>query len=268
MLAMSDSEFLEISEYIQNRYGVALKKKRTLIEGRLGFYVDSKGYTSYKDYFEFMKSDPTNQELANLLNRLTTNHTYFLREKEHFDYYERIILPWIEHKMNDRDLRIWSAGCSSGQEPYTLSIVTMEYLIGRASMWDSTILATDISDRALTVARNGIYPAEELSGMPEEWRRKYFTMHDQYSFRVTPALRDNVAFKNFNLLEPFHIKKPFHTIFCRNVMIYFNNDTKQTLVNKFYDALHEGGYFFIGHSESLSTLNHKFKYISPSIYRK
>ncbi|MDR1028437.1 MAG: protein-glutamate O-methyltransferase CheR [Clostridiales Family XIII bacterium] len=265
---MTDAEFLEISEYIRVHYGVNLKKKRALIEGRLGFYVDSKGYRSYKEYFEFMKNDPTHRELANLLNRLTTNHTYFMREKEHFVFYERSVLPWIEHELNDRDLRVWSAGCSSGQEPYTLSIFTQNYLGARASDWDATILATDISDKALTTAKNGVYPAEELSTMPDEWRRKYFTMHDDYSFKVTPYLREKVAFKNLNLLDPFNVKKPFHAIFCRNVMIYFDNDTKTTLIDKFYDALRDGGFFFTGHSESLTALEHRFKYVSPSIYRK
>ncbi|MDR2157627.1 MAG: protein-glutamate O-methyltransferase CheR [Clostridiales Family XIII bacterium] len=268
MIAMTDSEFLEISGYIRKHYGVNLERKRPLIEGRLGFYIDSSGYASYKDYFEYMKNDPTHRELANFLNRLTTNHTFFLREEEHFDFYGRTVLPWIEHELNDRDLRVWSAGCSTGQEPYTLAIVTQNYIGARASEWDSVILASDISDKALTTARDGIYPAEELASVPDEWRRKYFTMHDRYSFKVTPDLRNKVAFKNFNLIEPFSVKKPFHAIFCKNVMIYFDSDTKSALVNKFYDALCDGGYFFIGHSESLSMLEHRFQYVNPSIYRK
>jgi chemotaxis protein methyltransferase CheR len=268
MITMTDAEFLEISEYIRFHYGVNLSKKRALIEGRLGFYVDSQGYASYKDYFEFMKNDPTHNELANFLNRLTTNHTFFLREEEHFRFYERTVLPWIEYVSDDRDLRVWCAGCSSGQEPYTLSIVTQNYLGARAAGWDSAILATDISDKALTTAKNGIYPTEELASLPEEWRRQYFTQFDENSLRVTPQLRKSVAFKHSNLLGAFHVKKPFHAIFCRNVMIYFDNDTRTALVNKFYKALRDGGYFFIGHSESLSSLDHEFKYVRPSIYRK
>jgi chemotaxis protein methyltransferase CheR len=268
MNAMTNSEFLEISRYIHERFGVNLEKKRQLIEGRLGFYLDSQGYASYSDYFEFVKNDPTQRELANLLNRLTTNHTYFLREKDHFSFYEHTVLPWIDEELNDKDLRVWSAGCSSGQEPYTVSIITREYFGSRAADRDNTILASDISDKALTTARNGVYPAEELASIPSDWRRKYFTIYDKYAYRVTPELRKSVAFKHGNLMDAFSVKKPFHAIFCRNVMIYFDNDTKARLIDKFYEALREGGFLFVGHSESLSAINSKFKYINPSIYRK
>jgi chemotaxis protein methyltransferase CheR len=268
MIALTDSEFLEISNYIRKYYGVNLEKKRLLIEGRLGFYIHSLGFTSYREYFEYIKNDPTHQELANLLNRLTTNHTYFMREESHFEFYLKRVLPWVDEELHERDLRVWSAGCSSGQEPYTLAIITLNYLASKPHTWDSVILASDISERALCVARNGVYPKEELNALPTQWRNKWFEKCDDKSMRVTDELRANVAFKRANLMNPFQIKKPFHCIFCRNVMIYFDNATKETLMKKIYDALLPGGYFLIGHSESLSAIENRFTYISPSVYRK
>jgi chemotaxis protein methyltransferase CheR len=268
MISLTDSEFLEITGYIHDNFGVNLEHKRALIEGRLGFYLSNRGFESYKDYFDFALNDPSKKELGNLLNRLTTNHTYFMREKEHFDFLGGTILPWIGNDLNDRDIRIWSAGCSSGQEPYTLSMVILDYISEHPGEWDSTIFATDISDRALKVGKIGIYDAEELALIPNDWLKHYFTPGTEDNYQVTKQLRDNVAFKYLNLLEPFTAKKPYHAIFCRNVMIYFDNQTKIELVRKFYDALVVGGYFLIGHSESLSTTENDFTYVAPSIYIK
>ncbi|MDR1043346.1 MAG: protein-glutamate O-methyltransferase CheR, partial [Clostridiales Family XIII bacterium] len=266
MTSLTDAEFHEISGYINRNYGVSLEKKRLLIEGRLGGYIKSLGFDNYHDYFNYAKNDPTNRELANLLNRLTTNHTFFLREERHFEFYYATVLPWVADELRDRDLRVWSAGCSSGQEPYTLSIVTLNFLKERGLKGDSVILATDISESALAYGSRGIYPADELETLPGMWRNEWFEKTDDGFFRVNKTLRDNVAFKKFNLLEDFELKKPFHTIMCRNVMIYFDNDTRARLVTKFYDALMPGGYLFIGHSESLSSIENEFDYVRPSVY--
>jgi chemotaxis protein methyltransferase CheR len=266
--SLTDAEFHEISEYIKENYGVNLQKKRLLIEGRLGFYISSLGFDNYHDYFKYVKDDPTHQELANLLNRLTTNHTFFMREEKHFEFYRDQVLPWVNTELGDTDLRAWSAGCSSGQEPYTLSIFTLNYLSEKRKKMDSVILATDISESALAYAREGVYPEDELNTLPEAWRDKWFDRINEHSFRVNKTLRANVAYKRLNLLDPFDVRKPFHIIICRNVMIYFDNQTRTRLVAKFHDALKPGGYLFIGHSESLSTLDNAFDYVKPSIYRK
>ncbi|MDR1292139.1 MAG: protein-glutamate O-methyltransferase CheR [Clostridiales Family XIII bacterium] len=268
MTTLTDAEFHEITSYINRNYGVSLEKKRMLIEGRLGSYIHSLGFDNYHDYFEYAKNDPTNREASNLLNRLTTNHTFFLREEKHFEVYYATVLPWIADGMSDRDLRVWSAGCSSGQEPYTLSIVTLNFLQERGLSWDSVILATDISESALEYGSRGVYPADELETLPSAWRDKWFEKVDGGCFRVNKTLRDSVAFKKFNLLDEFGMKRPFHVIMCRNVMIYFNSDTRERLVAKFFDALRPGGYLFIGHSESLSAIENKFEYVRPSVYRK
>ncbi|MBR0597511.1 CheR family methyltransferase [Sinanaerobacter chloroacetimidivorans] len=268
MIYLKDDEFKTITSYIKTHYGVNLTQKRPLIEGRLSNYISDLGFDNYMDYFEYAKNDRVNDEMTMLINKLTTNHTYFFRENEHFEFYKDIVLPWVDKTLKVRDLRVWSAGCSSGQEPYTLSMITQEYLGSAAQEWDSTILASDISNKVLTIAKNGIYSREELSDVPHSWIKKYFRAHDEQRFVVSENLRKNVAYRNFNLLSPFEFKKPFQAIFCRNVMIYFDMPTKNEIINKFYDVLLPGGYFFIGHSESLSACDHKFKYIKPSIYQK
>jgi len=220
------------------------------------------------DYFEFAKNDKKNDEMMMLVNKLTTNHTYFFRENEHFDFYRKRILPWVENDLKSKDLRLWSAGCSSGQEPYTLSMITLDYLGQGAGAWDHTILASDISDKVLSKAKGGVYTTEELSDVPPDWLKRYFQPSGTGEYVASKPLRESVAFRNINLLSNFSFKKPFHCIFCRNVMIYFDIQTKNELINKFYDTLMPGGYFMVGHSESLSACDHKFKYIQPSIYQK
>ncbi|MDR1571407.1 MAG: protein-glutamate O-methyltransferase CheR [Clostridiales Family XIII bacterium] len=268
MLKITDSEFSALTSFIQSNYGVDLRKKRALIEGRLGNYIPGLGFASYMEYLEFAKKDPTGEEIITLLNRLTTNHTYFMRERDHFDFYGGTILPWIDRELRTRDLRVWCAGCSTGQEPYTLAVLTLEYLGQSAAGWEHTILSSDISDKALDAARQGLYPKSDLAEMPPEWVKKYFKPYDENRYSVTEKLKASLAFRRFNLLDRFTFRQPFQAIFCRNVMIYFDIPTKNTLINKFYDALLPGGYLLIGHSESLSSCTHSFKYVMPSVYRK
>lgn len=268
MIELSDREFQEISDYIKAHYGVNLQKKRALIEGRLGFYISTKGYNSYSEYFQHAISEPSKQELTNMINRLTTNHTFFMREEDHFTYYRENVLPWIENSLKTKDIRVWSAGCSSGQEPYTIAMTNMDYAKDKIGDWDLTVLASDISNRALTTAKTGIYGVEDISEVPDEWIQRYFEKVDDSRFRITRELRTSVAFRNINLLNSFNFKKPFHSIFCRNVMIYFDTPTKMDLIKKFHRIMEPGGYLFLGHSESLSTLEHEFTYIRPSVYRK
>lgn len=268
MLYLTDDEFITIMNHVKKNFGVNLTKKRTLIEGRLSNHVLSKGFDNYSDYFKHAISDKTGGEMSVLINKLTTNHTYFCREKTHFDFYKETVLPWIDKTLKTKDLRVWSAGCSSGQEPYTLSMITMDYLSTNTKDWDSTILASDISNKVLLSAKEGVYTEEQILDLPENWKRRYFLSKGEGRYSVTDALRSNVVFRNFNLLSHFQFKKPFQTIFCRNVMIYFEAPLKEQIVNKFYDAMLPGGYLFIGLSESLSGLTHKFKIVKPSIYRK
>jgi len=271
MSSLNEHELNEIAGFIKERYGVNLATKRMLVESRLGCYMQSKGFDNYGEYFEFAKNDPTGAEMANLLNRITTNHTFFMRESDHLEFFVKEVMPWIEKLPDGKDMRIWCAGCATGEEPYGLAIHILDHLASRglsSRTVDTTILASDISERALTAASEGIYPHENLLAIPPEWLNKYFVDLFDGNYRVTPELRSNVAFKKINLLDPFVVKKPYHTIFCRNVMIYFDSETRISLVKRLFEIMEPGAYLFIGHSESLTSFPHGLKYIRPSVYRK
>lgn len=269
MLTISDSDFIRLVKYIKSNYGIDLSKKRQLIAGRLSNTLMAKGYTDFKDYVDHIIRDSDAKEVELMINKLTTNYTYFMRESEHFDYLKSTVLPWLESVRKDRVLSIWSAGCSSGQEPYTLSMVLNEYFGSRPGKWDTRVLATDISQKVLTNAQNAVYEEEELSRLPASWKTKYFSKGPEPgSFVVSQDIRSNVIFRTFNLMEPIRFRRKFDIIFCRNVMIYFDQDTKNALVRRFFEATNPGGYLFISHSESLMKNDCQYRYIKPSIYRK
>jgi len=269
MIPINDADFKKLTEFIKNSYGINLTQKRTLIEGRLSNIIIEKGFESFSDYLDFVFRDTTGDETIVLINKLTTNHTYFMRESNHFDYLRETVLPYLASTIKDRDLRLWSAGCSSGEEPYTLEIILREYFGGESLPWDTQILATDISNRALDLAKKGIYAADAIGEIPASWKLNYFEKIDASNYRVSERIKKNVVFRIFNLMQPdFPFKKKFHVIFCRNVMIYFDQPTKDALLNKFYECTEPGGYLFIGHSESVSRESSKYKYIMPAVYRK
>lgn len=269
MLEIKDAEFRTLTRYIQQNYGINLTRKRTLIEGRLSNIILEKGYHSFGEYIDYALNDPTGQEIVVLINRLTTNHTYFMREASHFDYFRDQVVPFVAADSADRDFRIWSAGCSTGEEPYTLEMILHESFSGGGPAWDTQILATDISERALAIARKGEYAANAVSGIPPMWKMNYFEKTDADTVRVRDTIRRDVVFRRFNLMEEqFPFRRKFHVIFCRNVMIYFDLPTKEALVRKFYQSLVDGGYLFIGHSESIDREASGFRYIMPAVYRK
>lgn len=269
MVQMTDQEFLTLTTYIKEHYGINLSKKRVLIEGRMSSVLRSRNIPDFKTYLDILFRDQSGAEMTGLLNKLTTNHTYFLRENEHFDFLTREALPYLEraHAAN-RTLRIWSAGCSSGQEPYTIAMALNEYFGSRKSQWTTRILATDISINVLTKAYEGIYAPDMLEGVPQPWQQKYFRKLPDGNFQVSDEIRGAVDFRTLNLMDPFRFSKPFDVIFCRNVMIYFDGPTKDTLVNKFYDWTVEGGFFFIGHSENINKDAARYRFIKPAIYQR
>lgn len=213
-------------------------------------------------------SDTTGTVTNLLLTKLTTNYTYFMREETHYRFMEERALPEWTRRIRDHDLRTWSAGCSSGEEAYTASMVIKEFLGTEKSRWDTTILATDISPRVLAAAKEGVYPSTHLEGLPEKYRRKYFIKLPDDQCKVNDELGKSVIFAPLNLMERFKFRRKFHIIFCRNVMIYFDNATKKELAAKFYEVLEPGGYLFIGLSETLSGIFNGLDHVSPSIYRK
>lgn len=269
MIAISEAEFNTLVDYIKRYYGIDLTKKKVLIEGRLSKALKEQGFSSYTAYLDYIFSNPTSDEAKKMISYLTTNHTYFMREPAHFQYFKEAVLPYYDKTLKDRDLRIWSAGCSTGEEPYTLAMIIHDYFGYRKPDWDTRILATDISVHALSKAREGVYRAEELKNVPNIWKLNYFNKIDEDRFEISKKIKDDVIFRGFNLMnDVFPFKRKFHVIFCRNVMIYFDLETKEKLVQKLYKHTEPGGYLFVGHSESLNRNDNCYQYVMPSVYRK
>ena len=269
MYDLSDDDFKRLYTYMQEKFGIDLRKKKPLIVSRLSSILEKSGYGEFHSYVNDILSKENQDMLTTLLNKLTTNYTYFMREESHFDYLEKVVLPELAKKHEkDKVLSIWSAGCSSGEEPYNISMYLLEFFGKLPGKWDTRMLATDISHNVLNKAINPSYPAESLEKLPNAWKNKYFIQQKDESYTVSKELRDNVIFRPFNLMEPIHFKRSFDLIFCRNVMIYFDQVTKDALVKRFYDATYPGGYLFIGHSEGLTKQSCPYKYIKPAIYRR
>lgn len=250
-MVISDKDFQRLVTFIKSNYGIDLSQKRQLITGRLSPTLRKMGYYNFSDFVSHLMEKKDDKEITLLLNKLTTNYTFFMREKEHLDYFRQCIIPeLVRRHRRDKVLSIWSAGCSSGEEPYNISMYLFDYLGPQAREWDTCILATDISEDALRTAKKGIYELPDT--VPKEWKQKYFVKNPDGTYTVTPAIRNNVIFQNFNLMDPIRFHRKFDVIFCRNVMIYFDQATKDALVRRFYDATVPGGYLLISYSENLS----------------
>ena len=270
MKSIKEKDFEKFAEYIQRHYGIHFKKdKQALVESRLGQILEKMKISSLTEYLDFVTSDKTGRAVSDMLNKLTTNYTYFMREPEHFRILKDKVLPYLEKNVKDKDLRIWSAACSSGEEPYSIAMVLDEYFALNKDSWDTKVLATDISDSMLSLAKSGIYSYEKIDNLSEAWKKRYFKKLDEDRFVISEKIKDEVIFNNFNLMTPVYpFRRKMHVIFCRNVMIYFDSDTKDKLIEKFYDITEPGGFLFIGHSESISRDKTRYKYVMPSVYRK
>lgn len=268
MINIKENEFIELTKFLKNNYGINLTRKKNLIEGRLNNVLIEKGFNSFRQYLDYIYSDSTKNELTTLINKLTTNHTFFMREQEHFQFFKNTVLPYLSDCVKDKDLRIWSAGCSSGEEAYTLAMIMEDYFAEKSYLWDKKILASDISVNVLQAAEKGIYNLEDLKNIPEGWKSKYFNSIDKNIYKINPKIRNEVIFRVFNLMDEFPFKRKFHVIFCRNVMIYFDQKTKDRLIRKFYDMTEDGGYLFIGLSEAINKTEVPYEYVKSSVYRK
>lgn len=269
MLTLTDADFCRLYTHIKKKYGIDLSNKKPLIVSRLTNSLTARGYNNFSQYVDNIISGKDKDMVTSMLNKLTTNYTYFLREEAHFNFLRDSVLPVLAqaHK-RDKVLSIWSAGCSSGEEPYTISMYLKEFFGSQASAWDTRILATDISQQILSTARNPIYQKESLERLPALWKQRYFVEEKGGAYTIAPSIKQNVIFRTFNLMEPIRFKRPFDLIFCRNVMIYFDQTTKNELVRRFYHATVPGGYLFIGHSESLNKTECPYHYLMPAIYQK
>lgn len=269
MLDISTQDFNRLVTFMKGTYGIDLSKKRQLIMGRLSNTITGMGMDSFTEYVDhiLMVKDPRDIDI--LINKLTTNYTFFMREKEHFDYFKDTILPWLEKTKKNKVLSIWSAACSSGEEPYTISMILKEYFGTKAGAWDTRVLATDISQEVLSVAREGKYDEDSLKELPAGWKQKYFRLDRTTGmYEVSAELKKNVIYRTFNLMDPIRFKLKFDVIFCRNVMIYFDQPTKDALVKRMFEASNPGAYLLIGHSEGLNKTSTPYDYIMPATYRK
>ena len=267
-MQIAEADYQRLKGFMLNNYGINLEGKISLVEGRLQAILTKRGFQSFEEFTDYVEKDRTGEAITLLVSRLTTNYTYFMREDKHYRFMTEKALPELAPAIRDRDLRIWSAGCSSGEEPYTTAMVLSEYFGAQKNEWDLTVLATDISKKVLAEAKRGVYPADKLTNLSKEMKLKYFKKLTDEEYQVSPGLAKGVQFGVFNLMEPFPFKKKFHIIFCRNVMIYFNAKTRAELAERYYDALLPGGYLFIGLSETLANQRTRFEYVKPAIYRK
>ncbi len=271
---LRERDFNKFSRYVYDTCGINLHGgKKQLLKARLGKILRQKDLRSFSQYYDHVVNDKSGNELILLLDSISTNLTYFFREPAHFEFLRKKALPEIMKRKNalgNNCLRFWSAGCSSGEEPYSIAITVNEALDDRRK-WQIKVLATDLSTRVLATAGSGVYEKKKIEKIPYELKKGYFQKGDNKwkgYFRVKKQIREKICFQRLNFRENFCFKEPFDVIFCRNVMIYFDSQTKEVLVEKFFRHISEGGYLFIGHAESLSGLKHPFKYIQPSIYQK
>jgi len=272
-LSLSSIEFNKISALIHDRFGINIPpKKKSLLDNRFQKLLKQTGYSSFKQYYQHLSSDRSGKALSELANAVSTNHTFFNRENDHFEFFQKKVLPEITQSMeikNNPDLRVWCAGCSSGEESYMLMVAMKEFFGINYSSWDAGLLATDISEKALQKAINGVYKKENIDHLPPLIKQKYFKNLRNGLWSADDSIKKQITFRKFNLItKSFQFKKNFHVIFCRNVMIYFDLKTTEALVQRFYDALDTGGYLFIGHSESFRRDSTPFHYIRPAVYQK
>ena len=203
-MKLSDAEFYKLSEFIKRNYGIYLKnEKKMMIEARLTDLLTQKSITSFDQFHKLLMSDSSGELKKELVVRITTNYTYFMREEDTFSFFARNILPWIERVCKDRSLRVWSAGCSTGEEPYNLSMVIADYFTNKSERWDKQILASDISDKVLEIAKKGVYNAEKINCLPDGWKRRYLTKLDEDNYVFRDVIRKEICFKKINLIEPF-----------------------------------------------------------------
>ncbi len=263
---LSEKQFRKISDLVYRHCGINLKDgKEALVKARLMKRFRAIGIDSIESYLALIESKAGIGELDEMIDAMTTNKTSFFREIDHFNFLQETVLP----QLKGRRMRFWSAACSSGEEPYSLAMLLKENLTD-IDRRDVLILATDISRRMLDKGMKALYPEDSLKDLPVSYLKKYF-IRSRYAvnaYQVADNVRSMVRLAHLNLMGPWPMKGPFNAIFCRNVMIYFDRPTQQQLINRFWDLIEPDGFLFVGHSEGLSAISHKFKYVRPATYRK
>jgi len=270
---LSTEEYQLISGLIYQNFGINLsEQKRTLITERLQKILLAGGFTSFQEYYNYVVHEPSGRALLAMVDRISTNHTIFFREKEHFDILAAIVLPQVKkrlHTQERRDIRIWSAGCSSGEEPYSLAMVLAEYFGSETARYDIGILATDIAISALDKAARGAYSTNQIASIPPLYKQRYFVPSENKNWMVKDNLQKMITFRRLNLMrQTYPFRGKFQVIFCRNVMIYFDKVTRDALLERLHQYLEPEGYLFIGHSESISSSAGLYRFIKPAVYQR
>ncbi|HEY9199762.1 MAG TPA: protein-glutamate O-methyltransferase CheR [Gammaproteobacteria bacterium] len=265
----TEDDFRAVCRYIGEHAGIVLSEaKRDMVYSRLARRLRALDLNRFADYLHLLDRDP--DELGQFVNALTTNLTAFFREEHHFEFLARTLVPAWAADRNRTRLRIWSAGCSTGEEPYSLAMTLAEALPADRD-WDLRILATDLDTEVLARAAQGVYSGERLKGVREERRRRWFLRGrgaHAGQVRVAPELQDMITFRQLNLLQEWPFQGPFDVIFCRNVVIYFDKSTQRVLFDRYADLLTAHGHLFIGHSETLFRVSERFDSLGNTIYRK
>jgi chemotaxis protein methyltransferase CheR len=267
---ITDKEFKLFQGIIYRQTGIHMsEKKRNLIVARLSKRLRALNLKNFSEYYQYLtENNNSDNEIINLINRVTTNKTDFFREMHHFEFLMEEALPSIiRDSRRERKLRIWSAGCSTGEEPYSIAMIVAEAFQGERG-WDIKILATDLDTEVLMKAATGVYPSQVVSPVPISYLSKYFE-RTRHGYEVARVIKSMVAFRKLNLIEQvFPMKRSFDIIFCRNVMIYFDEDTKHNLIKKFHHHLKDNGFMFVGHSESLMYMKDIFRFLKHTVYQK
>jgi len=272
---LTRSDYERIRQLVYREAGINLgDEKMQLVRARLGKRVRNGGFRSFREYYESVERDSSGEELCALLDAISTNTTHLFREPRHFHILREAIHRWTSDPgwlRRNPVLRVWSAGCSSGEEPHSIAMAAYDALRGHPQV-ELRILATDLSTRMLQKARTGLYEPHRLGTVPAELRQHYFRIVEHQGermARLSDELQRCITFARFNLMTAnFPFRHGFHVIFCRNVMIYFDRPTQQGLVTRLAGQLLESGLLVIGHSESLNLIKHPLEYVEPTVYRK
>jgi len=269
---LTDTEFKKLSAFIQTNYGIKMPhEKKVMLQSRLQKRLRTLEMNSYGEYIDYVFGKTGHQEIIMMMDVVSTNKTDFFREPAHFVYLTEKVLPEYYNNNKSKLFKVWSAGCSSGEEPYTLAMVLSEFA-SRNPGFDYMIFGTDLSTHVLQKAKAAIYEDKRVEVVPTEYKRKYLLKSkdtNKHLVRIVPELRRRIKLKRLNFMDnDYAVNETFDVIFCRNVLIYFDRQNQENVINKLCRNLHPDGHFFLGHSESIAGINVPLKHIQPTVYRK
>ena len=267
MLVLNDHEFLRAVDFVRNHYGINLEKKYALVQARLALDIEHKGYPSFRKYFDEVFSNPHGVEAQSMIDKISTNHTFFFRENFWFEHMRDAAVPALVDS-GVKHLSIWSAAASTGQECYSIAMVLDDLLEDRYSGVSFSILGTDINTEVLRRAAAGVYTRAEIQKIPPHFQKRYCRRRQDGDYEIVPKLRSLVSWRRINLAEPFKGVFRCHLLFCRNVMIYFDAEAKAALVRRLYHVVADGGYLYLGSAETIDRERKYFTYVSPSVFSR